>query len=395
MTSAILPAFPQDCLDKFSGWTKQNPQTATITAVAFTALGITLAAGAYLLAVPVALAVVLGLASALSIVTSGAIAFTLLKNYKRTEQAQGIPPNIPLNDVAAQQRYRVEVMNQTLRDLRAKSYQSPDGTLHQLDLTRAAQNATLLFTAGNVAQRPGIESTRVIVKNQDCLYAAADLHTRALNPMILDMASDGHFGGGYLSGARAQEEDCCRRSGLCLAADTQHGVQTRNFYPLSGHSAGAGVYVPHVPIFRAGYDKGYQYLNQPFEAAFGIFAGFNNPPLDYSSGHPRLRPAEAAATREKIRCFYEMARQKGHQSVVFGALGCGAFRNPPDHIAEIAIDVITREFAHCFKEVVIAVLDDHNAGPGGNFKPFARRALAAGGKVIDARGQELTLAQIP
>lgn len=391
MTTAIQTAFPQECLTKASNWLQQNPQTAIVTAVAFGVLGIGLAAGAaYLLAASVTLAAILGLASALSLGASAAIAFTLMKNFRHPEQVQGVPPNIPLSDVAAQQNYRVQIMNQTLGHLRAGSYQSPDGTRHSLDLTRAAQGASLLLSAGNVAQRPGAEPTRIVVRNQDCLYAAADLHARGLNPMILDMASDGHFGGGYLVGARAQEEDCCRRSGLCYAADTQHGVQTRNFYPLSGHSAGAGVYVPHVPIFRAGYDKGYQLLNQPFEAAFGIFAGFNNPPLDLSSGSPRLRPAEAVATREKIRCFFEMARQQGHQSVVFGALGCGAFRNPPDHIAEIAIDVINREFAHCFIEIVIAVLDDHNAGPGGNFRPFARRALAAGGRAIDAQGQELT-----
>ena len=304
MTTAIQLASPQECLAKASNWIQQNPQTAIITAVAFGALGIGLAAGAYLLAASVTLAAILGIASALGFGTSAVIAFTLLKNFRDPEQIQGVPPNIPLSDVAAQKNYRVQIMNQTLGHLRAGSYQSPDGTRHPLNLTRAAQGASLLLFAGNVAQRPGVEPTRIVVRNQDCLYAAADLHARGLNPMILDMASDGHFGGGYLSGARAQEEDCCRRSGLCFAADPQHGIQTRNFYPLSGHSAGAGVYVPNVPIFRAGYDKGYQPLNQPFEAAFGIFAGFNSPPLDNSSGSPRLRPAEAVGNPRKNSLFF-------------------------------------------------------------------------------------------
>jgi uncharacterized protein (TIGR02452 family) len=308
--------------------------------------------------------------------------------------ALGSPPSIPLNDVQGQIHYRVQIMNETLNHLKAGFYTSPDGKRHPLDLTRAAQGASLFLSAGNVGQRPGTEATKIVIKNQDCLYAAFELHAEGLNPLVLDMASDGHFGGGYLIGARAQEEEFCRRSGLCFAGDTRHHLQTRNFYPLSSHSPSAGVYIPRVPVFRAGYDKGYQCLNQPFEVACGVFAAFNRPELDYTSGSPRLRPAEAAATREKIRAFLEMAHQKGHQSVVLGALGCGAFRNPPDHIAEITIDVIKKEFAHCFKKVVIAVLDDHNTGhrlnPEGNFKPFAKRALAAGGKAFDANGRELT-----
>jgi hypothetical protein len=58
------------------------------------------------------------------------------------------------------------------------------------------------------------------------------------------------------------------------------------------------------------------------------------------------------------------------------------------------MDVINNEFAHCFNKVVIAIVDDHNAGQTlnseGNFKPFARRALAAGGKAFDGNGQEIT-----
>ncbi len=399
MTSAISQTSVQDCITPITNWIQQNLQLAIVSAVAFAALGITASFGVAALAASVSLAVILGLAAALSLSSSALLAYlivrhTFFKNQSLIEDVQGSPPNIALSDVAGQKNYRVQVMNDTLRHLKAGFYTSPDGTHHTLDLTRAAQGANLVLSAGNVGQRPGNEPTCIIVKNQDCLYAAAELHAKGLNPLVLDMASDGHFGGGYLDGARAQEEDCCRRSGLCLAGDTHHGVQRRNFYPLSRHSYSAGVYVPHVPIFRAGYDKGYQYLNHPFEAAFGIIAAFNHPSLDNSMGRPRLRQAEAAATREKIRTFFEMARQQGHKSVVFGALGCGAFQNPPDHIAEIAMDIITNEFAHCFTEVVIAVLDDHNTGrdhnPEGNFTPFARRALTVGGKAFNANGQELT-----
>jgi uncharacterized protein (TIGR02452 family) len=128
--------------------------------------------------------------------------------------------------------------------------------------------------------------------------------------------------------------------------------------------------------------------------AYGVFAAIHGPRLDTSSGRPRLSARDTAKTKEKIRTFFEMARQQGHQSVVFGAFGCGAYGNPPEHIAEIAMDVIKNEFAHCFKEVVIAIVDDHNAGqahnPAGNFAPFARCALQTGGRAVDAHWQTWT-----
>jgi uncharacterized protein (TIGR02452 family) len=377
------------CLD----FVRKNPTATAITGVALIALGIVAVVGSTI-AATTTLAAILGIAAALSFLGSSTLLILDLYQMAVSIKEEGYPPNIPLDDVGAQKNYRVQVMNDTMTHLRAGFYTSPDGTRHPLDLRPAASGAGLLLNGGIVGQRPGNETTSIVVKNQDCLYAAKDLHAKGLNPIVLDMASDGHFGGGYLGGARAQEEECCRRSGLPLAADTQHGLQNRNFYPLSQQSPSAALYVPNVPVFRSGYDKGYQYLNQPFNVAFGVVAAFHNPPLNNSSGRPRLQPHEAEITRQKVRTFFEMARQKGHKSVVFGALGCGAFHNPPDHIAEIVMQVIQQEFKHCFKEIVIAVVDDHNAGhahnPQGNFAPFARRVLASGGKAIDASGNEIT-----
>lgn len=387
-------------IESVEDWTKENSQIATITAVALAVLGITILFVVGTLVVTIAHAAIVGIAATSCFAACCAIGYFLVRQALSTfhphtvEDVVGSPPNIELSDSAGQASYRVQVMNDTLNHLKAGFYTSPNGNRQTLDLNAAAQGAELLLHAGPIIQRPGNEQTRILVKNKDCLYAAAELHARGLNPIVLDMANDRHFGGGYLTGASAQEEDCCRRSGLCLAVDTQQGLQRQNFYPLHRNSESAGVYVPRVPIFRAGFDKGYQYLNHPFEIAYGVFAAYHHPQLSNASGAPRLHHTTAAATREKIRTFFEMARQKGHHSVVFSAFGCGAFRNPPDQIAEITMDVISNEFAHCFKEIVIAVIDDHNAGhahnPEGNFNPFARQVLSSGGKAFDANGQELT-----
>lgn len=281
----------------------------------------------------------------------------------------------------------IHVMNETLNAI-----QNRHDFGHSAN--RSASQTRVLQGAGSVYQRPGAYPTTIHVKDQDCLYAAEEMSRRGLNPLVLDMACNTHFGGGYLTGAKAQEEECCRRSTLSVAVDTQHGVQKTQFYPLTKHSAAAGLHVPAVTVFRSGNDQNYRYLDHPFNVSFGIYAAKNRPSLDYSSGKPRMSDEDAADLREKIRGFFHMAYCMGHDSVVFGALGCGAYRNPPEQVAEIAFDVIKHEFAHCFKEITIAIKDDHNAHLShnleGNFRPFARQALANGGKVFNQNGQNLT-----
>jgi len=69
------------------------------------------------------------------------------------------------------------------------------------------------------------------------------------------------------------------------------------------------------------------------------------------------------------------ALTNGHDSIVLGAWGCGAFRNPPNHIALLFQQVLQEpEFRGRFKRVVFAIFDDHNArkahNPKGNLLPF-------------------------
>ena len=55
------------------------------------------------------------------------------------------------------------------------------------------------------------------------------------------------------------------------------------------------------------------------------------------------------------------------------ALGCGAFKNPPKHIALLFKSVIY-QYAGYFDKICFAIIDDHNTGnqinPHGNFLPF-------------------------
>ena len=52
---------------------------------------------------------------------------------------------------------------------------------------------------------------------------------------------------------------------------------------------------------------------------------------------------DAMLTAEKIRLTLRMAATHGHTRLVLGALGCGAFKNPKERVAELFKSVLLEE----------------------------------------------------
>ena len=62
---------------------------------------------------------------------------------------------------------------------------------------------------------------------------------------------------------------------------------------------------------------------------------------------------------------------------MLSAFGCGAFGNPPHHIAELFKKVIEENsYENSFKNITFAIINDHNAhkahNPEGNYIPFVK-----------------------
>jgi uncharacterized protein (TIGR02452 family) len=62
---------------------------------------------------------------------------------------------------------------------------------------------------------------------------------------------------------------------------------------------------------------------------------------------------------------------------VLSAFGCGAFANPPNHVALLFKQVFNEEeFKNHFRLVVFSIIDDHNSrkeqNPEGNVLPFSK-----------------------
>lgn len=220
--------------------------------------------------------------------------------------------------------------------------------------------------------------TIVEVQNVDCLYAGVQLKEQGYNPAVLNMASRRNPGGGVTTGAGAQEETLFRRTNLFRSLyqfapyAEQYGIKcSLHQYPLDRNFG--GVYTPDAIYFRESEQKGYALLEKPVSLSFITVAGMNRPDLTIGG---MIANHHVEPIKNKIRTIFRMGLVHGHDSLVLGALGCGAFRNPPRHVARLFHEVMDEpEFRNRYRLVVFAILDDHNAhqkhNPEGNFKPFA------------------------
>ena len=171
---------------------------------------------------------------------------------------------------------------------------------------------------------------------------------------VLDYASARSAGGGYLNGAKAQEEDLCRCSALhtCLlrAPDfyTAHRTSTDLRYSHRVISA------PGVPVFR---DDRYQLLPAPVPVTFIVSAAPNTGQLAQRA--PELLPEIPALLTERAERVLAVAVQSGVDDLVLGAWGCGVFANSAADVAR-AFAMHLRSggrFASAFDRVVFAVYD--------------------------------------
>jgi uncharacterized protein (TIGR02452 family) len=202
----------------------------------------------------------------------------------------------------------------------------------------------------------------VEVVNDDCLRVAKKLG----DCCVLNMACASKPGGGFLGGAGAQEENLCRRSNYYQSLQQ---VQ----YPLPQWGA---VFTPRVQIFRDTEAQSYALLDRSFTVNMLAVAA-DHRKLSFDTNPLRLTREERKQMVYTVRSLLLAASQQRQHVLVLGALGCGAFNNPPADVASVFREVLSeRRFSKAFSRVVFAILDDHNTGrahnPDGNLLPFQR-----------------------
>ncbi|CAF4515491.1 unnamed protein product [Rotaria sp. Silwood2] len=290
---------------------------------------------------------------------------------------------------------RVTVMLNTIGVVRKKKY-AVDGEeiiLKSEPMKTIGYNHKSKLSYGKTIAQTDMKTpyplTNVIVINEDCLVLYEKLVSEGYRPLLLNMANATNPGGGYRKGDGAQEENLFRRSDYYQSLDVDVADEDRSerlyctsncefkqittsdeYYPMKEFGA---IYTSGITVFRQEEANGYAFMKNPLYNVCAIaMAAYRDPELTKEN---MLEKKFVINTHKKIENIFAIAYHHKHDCLVLSAFGCGAFKNPPEHIALLFKSVIY-QYAGFFKTIYFAIVDDHNTGnqinPDGNFLPFTK-----------------------
>ena len=254
----------------------------------------------------------------------------------------------------------------TLAALAAGHYTTPDGTSVAIGEllatcvggTRYYEPDELDAIAAEVAAQSAsaVGETTFSVANVTTLDASAALvgSGRYRRVGVLNFASARNPGGGFLNGARAQEESLARSSGLYESL--RQWPQFYEFHRAQGTSLYSDrmIYSPACPVLCN--DAG-DWLAQPYTV------DFITSPAPNAGAVTRNEPANRALITPTLATragkILALAAHHGCDALVLGAWGCGVFPNDPATVAAIFASYLPPggAFAGRFRHVSFAVYD--------------------------------------
>lgn len=185
---------------------------------------------------------------------------------------------------------------------------------------------------------PRFAKTRVTVLPLDTFVAVQQIGVGKI--ACLNFADDRFPTGFSSTGSGAQEESLCYRSTLSAHIQIKH-------YPLSSNVL---LYSPNVVVFKAPEENHFLNLDHPFCVDVISCPGVRHPQLVDGC----MCALDQHIFRHKIEMILQVAYKEHVDHLVLGALGCGAWRNPPKDVA-IAFKETLDRFQGMFNSIVFAV----------------------------------------
>ncbi len=204
------------------------------------------------------------------------------------------------------------------------------------------------------AASPGL-AMRIDVVNETTLQGVARLAGEADDDDLaaLNFASARNPGGGFLSGAQAQEESLARSSALYASQ-----LQAPAFYEDHRRSSSllysdAMILSPHCPVFR---DDDGRLLDRAHAVSFITSAAPNASAIRQQRREREQREIESTL-RRRAECVLALAAVQGYRRLVLGAWGCGVFGNDPLQVAAVFAQLLHGAWHGRFEHIVFSVLD--------------------------------------
>ena len=265
----------------------------------------------------------------------------------------------------------------------------------QLKLSRDQMKTVQLFSPDVIAGielDPVMESDnpgalKVRLTDKDSLDAACEMLDSGVVPagervLVLNFANPVHPGGGVQNGAKAQEEDLCRKSTLYCSLTSNEAVAYYSYNRHLGDTSSDYMMIsPNVEIFRNSEGA----LLEDTRVVSVITAAA---PILRSAGTERTE--EIKTIFEKRICnLLKVSAATGYRYLVLGAWGCGAFGNDAQMVAEMFNKAI-QEYGNRFTQIEFAVYcTDHDSYNYRAFSTFYAEDRIPG-QIIQNEDEELT-----
>lgn len=256
----------------------------------------------------------------------------------------------------------VDIAEETLAAFKLGYYTNADGARVDLaaplaaclDATQEYDPDELARIRDQVLARQESAATTFAVERETTLQGSARLVAsgRYQRIGVLNFASARRPGGGFLGGARAQEESLARSSGLyfsllkCPTYYAFHRAQDTSLY------SDRMIYSPYCPVIRD--DEG-NWLPRPFAVDFITSAAPNAGAVMRNEPHNRTQIALTLA--ERASKVLALAAHWGCDALTLGAWGCGVFQNDPAIVASVFHDLLRPDglYGRYFQHVLFAI----------------------------------------
>lgn len=202
------------------------------------------------------------------------------------------------------------------------------------------------------------ESSEVTVEELDTVAAALTFAKPDEKLALLNFASYKHPGGGFISGALAQEEALCHESFLYNVLrefDDSYYEWNRNNLNYGMYTDRA-LYSPDIYFGHTGRSC----------LADVITCACPNASVSVRRYGTVSEEQNRQYCTSRIKMVLSIAAEQKVDTLILGAYGCGVFKQNPDEIATTFATSLAGDFRNVFERVVFAI-------PGGkNYEAFAR-----------------------
>lgn len=173
---------------------------------------------------------------------------------------------------------------------------------------------------------------------------------------VLNFASAKNPRGGFLNGAKAQEESLTVSSTLYPTLTAHEEYYKKNRAHSSMMYLDYGIYSPEVVFFR---DEKFRLTETPVKASVLTLPAVN-------MGQVILKGEDAEEAKRVMRRRMKLAlgifAEQRARHLVLGAYGCGVFRNDPEEVAVWWREFLEEGMGQYFDSVFHAVLDHSKEG---------------------------------